>query len=73
MGVAMICVFVRYMTSLVHFMADVEATFCENIDIALVDVTVKITVADMIVICLADVDAMICIRCYSAIWQILLP
>ena len=56
------------MTSLVHFMADVEATFCENIDIALVDVTVKITVGDVIVICIADVDAMICIRCFSARW-----
>ena len=46
---------------------------CENIDIALVDVTVKITVGDVIVICTADVDAMIYIRCYSARWQIFLP
>ena len=39
----------------------------------MVDITVKITVGDMIVICLADVAAMICMRCYSARCQIFLP
>ena len=61
-------IFIGNMTISVHFMADVQPTFCENIDIALVDVTVKATVAGVIVICIADVDAMICIRCYSARW-----
>ena len=46
--------------------------FCENIDIAFVDNTAKVTVVDVIVICIADVNAVRCMNCYSARWLIFL-
>ena len=73
MDVAMICDFYQGYDNFGSFHGRCLANFCENIDIAFVDVTVKVTMADVIVICIADADVMRCMRCYSARWQIFLP
>ena len=49
-------------TILNNFMADVKPIFLLFVYIALTDVTVKITVADLMATFVADVIAIICVR-----------
>ena len=84
MGDAMPCDFYQAYEILNNFMADVQPIFVKNVDIAFVDVIAKVTVADITVIFMADVNAMMCMRCsyhtyllilfcYEARWQMFLP
>ena len=68
----MICDFYQGYDNFGSFHGRCLANFCENIYIAFEDITVKVSMADVIVICIADTDVARCMRCHSAKWQMML-